>query len=131
MAMLEMINAGRSSYKPKNGMLAARNCLSTSFQTNTLIPPASIPAMAPVRVVLFQKSEKSMIGPKVAPKPAHAKDTRVKITLSSFHAIITPTSAITIRMTLDNHITCFSVAFSFLIIPLKMLTETAEDAIKR
>ena len=51
------------------------------FQTNTDIRPANIPDNAPSFVILFQKSEKSIRRPNVAPKPAQANDTTVNITL--------------------------------------------------
>ena len=52
-----------------------------NFQTNTDIRPANIPDNAPSFVILFQKSEKIIRGPNVAPKPAQANDTTVNITL--------------------------------------------------
>ena len=44
-------------------------------------PPVIIPATAPWRAVRFQKREKSIRGPKAAPKPAQAKDTTLKTEL--------------------------------------------------
>jgi len=46
-----------------------------------------MPAIAPARFMRFQKSESITRGPKVAPKPAQAKDTMVKIMLFSSSAI--------------------------------------------
>ena len=43
--------------------------------------PENIPAIAPHLLQRFQKSAKSIIGPNVAPKPAHAKETTRKIEL--------------------------------------------------
>ncbi len=63
---------------------------SMSFHTKTMPPPESMPAKAPARFVRFQKREKRMMGPKVAPKPAHAKDTTLKMMLFSSSAMITP-----------------------------------------
>ena len=57
------------------------------FQTNTITPPPIMPAMAPARLIRFQNRLKSISGPKVAPKPAQAKETMVKMTLSSSMAI--------------------------------------------
>ena len=80
--------------------------MSTSFQIRTLAPPVTMPAIAPARVVRFQKSEKSMIGPKVAPKPAQANETRLNITLFSSHATITPTIEIATRTLSPEVIFC-------------------------
>ena len=63
--------------------------LSTSLQKNTM-PPPIIPAMAPAQVVRFQKREKSTSVPNVAPKPAHANDTSVKMMLFSSSAMTIP-----------------------------------------
>ena len=90
----------------------------------------SIPAIAPARVVRFQNSENSIIGPNVAPKPAHAKETTLKMTLSSSQAIAMPISAITIKMMRDTHITCLSEA-PFLNTPSYRFFENAEEAINR
>ena len=122
----EKMNAGRSSYIPNTPPIGAiRN-----FQINTIELPPSIPAMAPAMLVLFQKREKSISGPKVAPKPAQAKDTMVNITLFSSRAIRAAMTAISARVILETHITCLSVA-SFLIIPWKIFFDTEEDAIRR
>ena len=40
-----------------------------------MIPPLNIPAIAPFKFVRFQNNANSITGPKVAPNPAHAKDT--------------------------------------------------------
>ena len=49
--------------------------LMTSFHRKTIAAPLTIPAMAPARVVRFQNRLNRTNGPKVAPNPAHAKDT--------------------------------------------------------
>ena len=72
-------NAGRSSYTPNNPPIGFK----ISFHMNTIIPPESMPAIAPSLVVLFQNNENMVIGPNVAPNPAQANDTIVKITLFS------------------------------------------------
>ena len=87
--------------------------LSTRFQTNTMIPPESIPAMAPARLIRFQKSENRITGPKVAPNPAHAKETMEKMTLFSSHAMIIPTRAIKSSMILEICMTFLSSALFF------------------
>ena len=82
----------------------------------TIAAPDTSPAMAPSLVVLFQKSEKSIRGPNAAPKPAQAKLTIVKITLSSSSAIIAPKRAIRMSVMRLTLITLLSSAF-FLKIP--------------
>ena len=62
--------------------------LISRFQMKTMLPPVTMPAMAPDLVTRFQKSEKSMMGPKVAPNPAQANDTTLNMILSSSRAII-------------------------------------------
>ena len=57
-----------------------------NFHTKTITPPASLPAMAPCFVVRFQNREKSISGPKEAPKPAQAKETMRNTELSGFQA---------------------------------------------
>ena len=64
-------------------------------------------------MVRFQNRLVSMIGPKVAPKPAQAKATRVKITLFSSSAITTPTAEITSSMMRLTHSTFLSLASFF------------------
>ena len=90
--------------------------LITSFQRNTIPAPPTIPAIAPVLLVRFQNREKSISGPNVAPKPAHANDTIWKITLFSSRAIIIPINVNAKSVTREIIITCLSVAF-FLKIP--------------
>ena len=124
--MHETRNAGRSSYIPNTPPRG----FNKSFHTNTVIPPESIPAIAPALLTLFQKSENKIIGPNVAPNPDHANETTSKITLFSFHAIAIPTAVITRSIILESFITCLSVA-SFLIIPSKRFFETAEAAMRR
>ena len=75
--MEETMKAGSSSYianMPPNGLMR-------KFHTKTITPPEIMPETAPLLVVLFQNREKSMRGPNVAPKPAHAKLTIVNMTL--------------------------------------------------
>lgn len=90
--------------------------LISKFHTNTVTPPLNIPAIAPALVTLFQNRENKIIGPKVAPNPAQAKDTTVKMTLFSSIAIIMAIIDMRIRVTLDIYSTCLSEA-SFFIIP--------------
>ena len=56
------------------------------FQQKTIRPPAIMPAMAPCRLDRRQNRAISMEGPKVAPKPAHAKETTRNTELSGFQA---------------------------------------------
>ena len=70
---------------------------------NTIAPPPIIPAIAPGRLIRFQKSEKSIRGPNVAPKPAHANDTILNIALFSSSAITIAISAITKSVILMHH----------------------------
>ena len=51
-----------------------------------------MPAMAPCLFVRRQYSANSVSGPKLAPKPAHAYDTTLKITEFSSHATKIPNS---------------------------------------
>ena len=83
----------------------------TSFQRNTIPAPPTIPAIAPARFVLFQNRENSISGPKVAPKPAQAKDTIWNITLSSSMAINIATMAMASSVIRDTFMTSLSVAF--------------------
>ena len=77
---------------------------------NTVAPPASMPAMAPERVMRFQKRENSTSGPNVAPKPAQANETIVNITLFLSRAITAATAVIISRIARDRRMTCLSVA---------------------
>ena len=101
-----------------------------SFQINTIAPPESIPAIAPALFVRFQNRENRTIGPKVAPKPDHAKDMNSKMTLFLFDEITIQKIFIRISKILETCITCLSDAF-FLTIPSKMFLETADAAIRR
>ena len=78
--------------------------LSSSFHTNTQMPPESIPAMAPARLTRFQNREKRMMGPKVAPKPDQAKETTSKMMLFSSQAMAMPTRAMATRTTRETTI---------------------------
>ena len=86
--------------------------------------------MAPARLMRFQNRENRTSGPKVAPKPAHAKETMVKITLFSSSAMMTATSVMTSSAIRDMVMTCLSEA-SFLNRPWKIFLEKAEAAIRR
>ena len=99
------------------------------FQTNTMIPPTNMPAKAPFRLVRFQKRENSMIGPKDAPKPAHAKDTIAKTELSGSLAINTPITAMQITVIRATNIEAFSES-SICNTSCNKLCETLEDAAK-
>jgi hypothetical protein len=89
-----------------------------------------MPAIAPDLVTLFQNNENSIIGPNVAPKPAHANETIVKILLFSFKANIIAKTAITSKAILVKRKTCLSVA-SFFIMPQYMFLAKAEAAINK
>ena len=126
MRRVENMKAGSSSYIANT----PPSLLITSFQRNTMPAPPTMLAIAPALVVLFQKREKSMMGPKVAPKPAQAKETILKITLSLSSAMTAAITAITQRVILETHITCLSVAF-FLNTPWNMFLETEDAAISK
>lgn len=66
MQILENMNAESNSYIANT----PPRVLILSFQRNTIPAPPTMPETAPGIFVLFQKREKSIIGPKVAPKPA-------------------------------------------------------------
>ena len=89
-----------------------------------------MPAIAPGLLTLFQKREKRMMGPKVAPKPDHAKETTSNITLFSSQAITMPNTVMSRRTALETCIICLSVAFFLITLP-KIFLETAEAAISR
>ena len=69
-----------------------------------------MPAMAPARLIRFQKRLMSIRGPKVAPKPAQAKLTMVKMTLSSSMAMTMATAVMARRVRRETFSTCLSVA---------------------
>ena len=74
-------------------------------------PPVSMCRQwQPSLVVLCQNSEKSIIGPNVAPKPAQAKATTLNITLFSFKAITMPIIEIIKALCATGAKTCLSVA---------------------
>ena len=104
--------------------------LSSSFHTNTEMPPESIPAMAPARFTRFQNREKRMMGPKVAPKPDQAKETTSKMMLFSSQAMAMPTTAMAMRTMREMRMICLSVA-SFFTTPPKRFLATAEVAMSR
>ena len=64
-----------------------------NFQTKTMAPPETIPARAPHLLQRFQNRERIITGPKVAPKPAQAKETTRKMELVGSLAKITPRMA--------------------------------------
>ena len=101
-----------------------------NFHMNTMPPPLSMPAIAPALVTRFQNKENSIIGPKVAPKPAQAKETTMNITLFSSMAMIMEQIAIIIKVILVQYRTVLSEA-SFLNIPWKMFLEKADAAISK
>ena len=95
MKMQEVMNAGSSSYiarTPPRGAMAY-------FQMNTIAAPENIPAIAPHLLQRFQNSENRTMGPKVAPKPAHAKDTTRKMELVGSSANRMPQMATQITVT--------------------------------
>ena len=63
------------------------------FQMKTIAAPENMPAIAPHLLQRFQYSEKRTMGPKVAPKPAHANDTMRKMELEGSRANSTPQTA--------------------------------------
>ena len=67
--------------------------------------------MAPALVVRFQKRLKSISGPKVAPNPAQAKLTMVKMTLFSSRAMTMATTAMRRRVSRETRRTSLSEAF--------------------
>ena len=103
---------------------------STNFHKKTMPPPLSMPAIAPDLVMRFQKREKIIAGPKVAPKPAQAKETTVNITLFSSKAITMERRAITSKVILVQYRMVLSEA-SFFSRPWKIFLEKAEAAISR
>ena len=77
----------------------------------------------------FQNKENSITAPKVAPNPAHAKETIRNTELSGFLARKTPITAITITVSLAMSMEDFFDSFS----PMqsqKRFCETHEDAAK-
>ena len=87
--------AGSSSYRSQ----APPRGRTPNFQTKIMIAPESMPAMAPYLLQRFQNREKRTIGPKVAPKPAQAKETTRKMELLGFRAKNTATIAMQITPT--------------------------------
>ena len=116
-----MRNAGSSSYIPNIPPSGFRS----NFHINTVAPPAIIPAIAPALVVFSQNSEKSMIGPNVAPNPAQAKDTTLNMTLFSSSAINIATKDMQRSVILVTRSTALSSA-SLLISPWYMFLDKEE-----
>ena len=83
--------------------------LTKNFHINTITPPLIIPARAPYLLQRFQKSAASIIGPKAAPNPAHAKDTIPNTELFWSRAIITAMTAITTSVILAIIMEAFSL----------------------
>ena len=79
----------------------------------TVRPPETIPATAPARFVLLQNRDITTVGPKAAPRPAHALDTSPIILLFGFHAMINATTETAITVILATVRTSFESA-SFL-----------------
>ena len=67
-----------------------------NFQMKIITAPESMPAIAPYLLQRFQNRANSTTGPKVAPKPAQAKETTRKMELLGFSAKNTATIAIQI-----------------------------------
>src|SRR5699024_9703297 len=67
-------------------------------QTYDTAAPATIPVRAPMAVTRRQYNARRIIGPKAAPKPAHAKPTRSNTVESGFCAI---SSAMMLTTTTD------------------------------
>lgn len=64
-------NAGIISY-----ICIRSGCVIKFFQSMTVNPPVSIPAMAPALVIFDQYKDNIITGPNEAPSPAHAYETR-------------------------------------------------------
>src|SRR5574344_2083737 len=102
--------------------------LSRYFQMNTMAPPDTIPASTPHLVVRFQNSAVSMAGAKVAPKPAHAKDTMVNTELLGSRARNTAITEMAMTVTRATHMVVLEDSFT----PKTSLTrssDTLEDAV--
>ena len=82
-----------------------------NFQIKTVAAPANIPVMAPHLLQRFQNSAKSITGPKVAPKPAQAKETTRKMELLGLLANITPSTAT--QMTVIRAMSIFFFSSTF------------------
>ena len=92
-----------------------------------MIPPAAIPAIAPGRVARFQNREQIMRGPKLAPKPAHAKETIPNTELSGSLAMIRPNIATTITVALAAIMLALCESFKWKV-SCKIFCETLEEA---
>src|SRR5690625_6409213 len=87
-------------------------------QTYDTAAPATIPVRAPMAVTRRQYNARRIIGPKAAPKPAHAKPTRSNTVESGFCAI----SAAMMLTTTDRKSTRLNsshVAISYAVFCLK------------
>ena len=101
--------------------------LTTYFHTKMVAAPTIRPAIAPCLLERFQNSAQRTIGPKVAPKPAHAKDTISKTELSGLDAMNTAITEIATTATLATII----VVLSLSLIPrksFKTFCATDDDA---
>lgn len=116
------MNAGSREYTEK----IPPKLLNHNDHTIDNAPPPTIPEIAPLRVVRFQNSEKIIKGPNAAPNPDHAKDTKLKMELLGFKAIMIPTIATAIVVNLVTRRICLSVAFLLKILRYKLLP-TLED----
>ena len=92
------------------------------FQMNTMAPPEIIPASTPHLVVRFQNRAVSMAGAKVAPKPAHAKDTMVNTELLGSRARNTAMIEMTMTVTRATHM----VALLDIFTPKTSFTRSSE-----
>ncbi len=101
--------------------------LMRNFHTKIIMPPDTIPAIAPYLLERFQKRAASITGPNAAPKPAHANDTIPNTELLGSQAITTPRIAITISTDLAISMDCFSERL-ILNTPLRKFSDILEDA---
>src|SRR5699024_2983274 len=97
---------GASSYNSKMPPLKK------SPQITTVAAPTIIPAIAPPRVIRCQQRDKTISGPKAAPKPAQAYPTKSSTDESGFIAIIAAISAmatVAIRPTVTSSLSVASL----------------------
>ena len=100
------------------------------FHTKIITAPTAMPAIAPFLLERLQKSDRSMTGPKVAPKPAHAKDTIWNTELFGSDAKMTAMIAMMRTVLLASFIAVFSLIFicrKSLIIFCEKLDEAARS----
>src|SRR5699024_6434724 len=82
-----------------------------SPQIITVVAPTIIPHNAPSLVIPRQQRDKTIIGPKEAPKPAQSSLTRSSTLLSGFVAMIPAISAMATVAILPTHTNSLSEAF--------------------